>query len=172
MRCILLAMSRRQCLVVGWRPISTTDDDDVESAEPGDEFWDEDQTVLGSNLLVKSRFLWRQRDYQCKNKGFDEAVAWSLLRYADVTATTSTAKTSWRQMARFRYLSCPEGFMFFMIRRAAHVGNQGLVRTPATICMVSPGTMTDMAGTMLMAMANIYFIIVWLWLSRQKVSIW
>ena len=100
---------------IGWRLISITDDD-AESAEPGDEFWDEDQ----------DRWFWfkssgkKQTDkdgktINGKKYGFDEygrmIASWNA---ADVTKTTEVSTTALATKSQIQGIaSYSEGFMYF-----------------------------------------------------------
>lgn len=100
---------------IGWRLISITDDD-AESAEPGDEYWDEDQDRwFWFKSSGKKQVSKDNKTINGKKYGFDEYGRMIASWYAaDVTATTSTAKTPLATDAKVQGVSAySEGFMYF-----------------------------------------------------------
>ena len=100
---------------IGWRLISITDDD-AESAEPGDEFWDEDQDRwFWFKSSGKKQVSKDNKTINGKKYGFDEYGRMIASWYAaDVTATTSTAKTPLATDGEVQgTASYSEGFMYF-----------------------------------------------------------
>ena len=80
---------------IGWRLISITDDN-AEGAQPGDEFWDEDQDRwFWFKSSGKKQTSKANKTINGKKYGFDEYGRMVASVYAkDVVATTTAASTS------------------------------------------------------------------------------
>ena len=101
---------------IGWRLISITDDD-AESVQPGDEFWDEDQDrYFWFKSSGKKQTSKNNKTINGKKYGFDEYGRMIASWYAaDVAATTSTATTPVTKTATpvQGQKDYTEGFMYF-----------------------------------------------------------
>ncbi len=100
---------------IGWRLISITDDD-AESAEPGDEYWDEDQDrYFWFKSSGKKQTSKDNKTINGKKYGFDEYGRMIASWYAaDVTKTTEVSTTALATTAQIQGIaSYSEGFMYF-----------------------------------------------------------
>ena len=100
---------------VGWRLISITDED-AESAEPGDEFWDEDQDRwFWFKSSGKKQINKDGKTINGKKYGFDEYGRMIASWYAaDVQRTSEKATTPLATQAQVQGVaSYSEGFMYF-----------------------------------------------------------
>ena len=100
---------------IGWRLISITDDN-AEGAQPGDEFWDEDQDRwFWFKSSGKKQISKANKTINGKKYGFDEYGRMVASWYAkDVVATTTTASTSMSTTDQIQGVaSYSEAFMYF-----------------------------------------------------------
>ncbi|RGX25125.1 cell wall-binding protein [Enterocloster asparagiformis] len=100
---------------IGWRLISITDDN-AEGAQPGDEFWDEDQDRwFWFKSSGKKQTSKANKTINGKKYGFDEYGRMVASWYAkDVVATTTAASTSMSTTDQVQGVaSYSEAFMYF-----------------------------------------------------------
>ena len=97
---------------IGWRQISITDDE-AEDAQPGDEFWDEDQDrwfyfqSSGKKKAAKEGESYTDKSINGKKYGFDEYGRMVASWYTEATASVASQGVS-TYSNTFMYFNSPE----------------------------------------------------------------